>query len=203
MLCKYHINQTTLKVLGLFRSDYKASFHLREIARGTQVDAKAVRVQLNRLEEGNIITSALKGRNKEYRLNLGNYLTLSHLVLAEAYATVAYLSRSFEVKKIASEAVDDLGGSAVLFGSFVKGDVNKESDIDILIIGDKKADLSAFREVGSLLGRDVSVKSVSEEQFSTGLVSDDPLIWEVVANHVILKGIDNICGMLWRYYARR
>jgi predicted nucleotidyltransferase len=203
MLYNYHINQTTLKVLGLFRSDYWASFHLREIARGTKVDAKAVSVQLNRLEKANTLTSTLKGRNKEYRLNLGNYLTLYYLVLAETFVTVDYLSRNFEVKKLVSETAGSMGDSALLFGGFVKGDVTQESDIDILIIDDKKPDLGAFREVGSLLGREVNVKYVSEEQFSNGLVSKDPLIWEVVANHIILKGIDNICGMLWRYYARR
>jgi predicted nucleotidyltransferase len=203
MLYKYRINQTTLKTLSLFRSDYKASFHLREIARRTQVDAKAVSVQLNRLEKANILTSTLKGRNKEYSLNLGNYLALYHLVLAETFVTVDYLSRNFEVKKLVSETAGSMGDSAMLFGGFAKGDVTPESDIDILIIDDKKPDLGAFREVGSLLGREVSVKSVSEQQFSNGLASKDPLIWEVVANHIILKGIDNICDLLWRYYAGR
>ena len=203
MLYKYHINQTTLKLLGLFRSDYEASFHLREMARAIEVDAKAVRVQLNRLEKASVLTSTVKGRNKENSLNLGNYLALYHLVLAETFATVDYLSRNFEVKKLVSETADSLGNSAVLFGSFAKRDMTPESDIDILIIGEKKPELSAFREIGSLLGRKVSVKSTSEEQFSNGLMSKDPLIWEVVTNHIILKGIDNICNLLWRYFARQ
>lgn len=202
MLYKYHINQTTLEIIGLFRSDYKASFHLREIARRTRVDAKAVRVQLDRLEKANILISAVRGRNKEYRLNLENYLTHYHLTLAETYATVDYLSRNFEIKKLVSEAADILGDSALLFGSFAKGEATKESDIDILIIDDKKPDLTAFREVSNLLGREVSVKFVSGAQFLNGLVRNDPLILEVVAHHIILKGIDNICSMRWRYYAR-
>ena len=202
MSYKYHINQTTLKILSLFRSNYKTAFYLREIARQIQVDAKAVSIQLKRLEEANIITSILKGKNKEYSLKLGNYLSLYYLVLAEAYTTIDYLDRNFDVKKLVSETADNLGKTAILFGSFAKGNMTQESDIDIIIIDDKKPDLRAFKEVGSLLSRQISIKFMTEQQFSNGLILNDPLIMEVVANHIILKGIDNLCNMLWRYYAK-
>ena len=61
-------------ILGLFRNNYKTSLYLREMAREIQVDAKAVSLQLNRLEKANILTSIQKGKNKEYSLKLGNYL---------------------------------------------------------------------------------------------------------------------------------
>jgi predicted nucleotidyltransferase len=202
MLYKYHINQTTLKILSLFRSNYKTSLYLREIAREIQVDAKAVSLQLNRLEKTNILTSIQKGKNKEYSLNLGNSLTLYYIVLAEDFVTIEYLDRNFEVKKLVSETVDKLGKIAMLFGSFAKGNMTQESDIDILIIDDKKPNLSVFKEVGSLLSREISIKCMSEEQFSNGLANKDPLTLEVAVNHIILKGIDNVCNMLWRYYAK-
>ena len=202
MSYKYHVNQTTLKILSLFRSNYKTAFYLRQIARQIQVDAKAVSLQLNRLEEANIIISIPKGKNKEYSLKLGNYLSLYYLVLAEAYTTIDYLDRNFDVKKLVSETADNLGKTAILFGSFAKGNMTQESDIDIIIIDDKKPDLSAFKEVGSLLSREISIKFMSEQQFSNGLIRKDPLILEVVANHIILKGIDKLCNILWRYYAK-
>ncbi len=202
MLYKYHINQTTLKILSLFRSNYKTSLYLREIAREIQVDVKAVSLQLNRLEKTNILTSIQKGKNKEYSLNLGNYLTLYYIVLAEDFATIEYLDRNFEVKKLVSETADKLGKIAMLFGSFAKGNMTQESDIDILIIDDKKPDLSVFKEVGSLLSREISIKCMSEEQFSNGLANKDPLTLEVAVNHIILKGLDNLCNMLWKYYAK-
>lgn len=202
MLYKYHINQTTLRILGLFRSNYKISLYLREIARAVQVDAKAVKLHLNRLEKANIITSIQKGKNREYSLNLRNYLTLQYMILSEALMTVEYLSSNFEVKKLVSETTESLGKTVILFGSFAKGNMTRESDIDILVISEKKTNLSSFKEVGSLLNREISVKCMSEEQFSNGLVINDPLIAEVVADHIILKGIDNVCNMLWGYYAK-
>lgn len=66
-----------------------------------------------------------------------------------------------------------------------------------------KPDLIPLKEVGSLLSREINVKYASEKQFLNGLASNDPLMAEVVASHVTLKGIDNMCGVLWRKYARR
>ncbi len=207
MLYKYYnkqtiINQTSTKILALFTTNYKTSRYLREIARETHVDVKAISIQLNRLEKTNILTSIQTGKNKEYRLNLNNYLTQYYLVLAECFLTIEYLDNNFEVKKLVSETADNLGKTALLFGSFAKGNMTQESDMDILIIGDSKPDLSVFKEIGNLLSREINIKYVSEKQFSNGLENNDPLIMEAVANHIILKGIDSLCNMLWRYYAK-
>jgi predicted nucleotidyltransferase len=202
MSYNYHINQTTLKILGLFRNDYKTSFYLREIARNVHIDAKAVGLQLNRLEKVNIVKSLQKGKNKEHTLNLNNFLTLYYLVLAETFTTLEYLNRNFEIKKLVGETNEKMGKTAILFGSFAKENMTKESDIDILIIDNEKSDLTILKEVGNLLSREVNVKLMSEEQFTNGLVVKDPLVQEIAANHIILKGIDNYCNMLWRYYAK-
>jgi predicted transcriptional regulator len=72
MMKKYNINQTTLKMLGLYRSNYDASFHVRAVARETNIDVKAIQLQLKMLEKINVVSSTQKGRNKEYSLNLDN-----------------------------------------------------------------------------------------------------------------------------------
>ena len=197
-----NVNQTTLKILALFSPNYKATLYLREISREIQVNVKAVSLQLKRLEKTNILTSIKRGKNKEYSLNLGNYSTFYYLVLAESLVTIEYLERNFEIKKIVSEANDSLGRTALLFGSFAMENMTPESDIDLLTIGNSKPDLIPLREVGSLLSREINVKYMSEKQFLNGLVSNDPLIAEVVANHITLKGIDNMCEILWRNYAK-
>ena len=83
MMEEYNINQTTLKILGLYRSDYGRSLHLRQIARETKVDVKAIQLQLKRLERMNILSSLRKGRNKEYTVNLQNSIAKYYLMLAE------------------------------------------------------------------------------------------------------------------------
>lgn len=202
MMEKYNINQTTLKILLLYASDYKKSLHLREIARETKVDVKAVQLQLKRLEKINVLSSIVKGRNKEYRLNLNNLMTKYYMMLAETFASIVYLRKNFLIKKIISEVGNYVEGAILLFGSFAKGQITKKSDIDLFFIAEKKLDRSVVSEAGNLVGREISVKSASRRQFLKGLEDGDPLIREVVSNHIVLKGVDDFCEIMWRYHAR-
>jgi predicted nucleotidyltransferase len=203
MMKKYNVNQTTLKILGLYRSNYATVFHVREVARKIRIDVKAVQLQLRMLENVNVVSGTTNGRNKEYRLNLGNYLAKYYMLLAEVFASISFLSENFEVKKLISEIGEPMGSCIVLFGSFAKGEMTQGSDIDLLFIGDGKPDTNAAVEAGRLIGREVNVKSTTEKKFSDGLMNGDPLIREVIANHIILKDIDTICNVMWLYYAKR
>jgi predicted nucleotidyltransferase len=203
MLYKYNINQTTLKILSLYRNNYNTSLHLREIARQTNVDVKATQLQLKKLENTNTIQATTKGRNKEYTLNLNNYTTKYHMTLAETYTTINYLNQNYEIKKLITETENQLGNTAILFGSFAKQETTPESDIDILIITNTKPDTNAIEEAGKLINRDINIKQTTEEQFQRGLQNNDPLISEIIANHILLKGIDTICSIMWRHHAGR
>lgn len=198
---KYNINQTTLKILSLYRNNYKIYLHVREIARETKVDVKAIQLQLKRLERANILSSALKGKNKEYRLNLTNIAAKYYLIMAEAFFTIIFLDKNFQIKKVINEISGKIDGVILLFGSFAKGYATKESDIDIFIINDKEFDKSAIAEVGDIIGRRISIKSSTRKQFLDGLKNADPLIREVALAHITLKGADYFCTILWEYYA--
>lgn len=203
MMEKYNINRTTLKILGLFLGDYRRSLHVREIARDVDVDVKAVGLQLRRLENINVLFSIIKGRNKEYRLKLDNLVAKYYMILAETFASIRYLEKNFLIKRLMSETGDKLEGTTMLFGSFAKGEMTEESDIDLFIISDRKPDADVIRETGSLIDREVNLKSTNMKQFLNGLMDNDPLIMEVVSNHIVLKGIDDFCEIMWRYNARQ
>jgi len=202
MMKKYNINQTTLRILWLYAGDYSRSLHLREIARETKVDVKAVQLQLKKLERINLLSSRLKGRNKEYYPNLSNPITKYYVILAETFASIIYLEEHFPIKKLVAEVGKQIEGTILLFGSFVKGEVTEESDVDLLVLAEKEFDINVIREASALINREVSVKTVSRKEFLEGLMTNDPLIMEVSSNHIILKGIDDFCDIMWRYYAR-
>ncbi len=203
MMEKYNINKTTLKILGLFLGDYRRSLHVREIARDVGVDVKAVGIQLRRLENINVLSSIIKGRNKEYRLKLDNLLAKYYMILAETFASIRFLEKNFLIKRLMSETGDKLEGTTVLFGSFARGEMTEESDIDLFIISSRKPDAGVIRETGSLFDREVNIKSTDMKQFLNGLMDNDPLMMEVVSNHIVLKGIDDFCEIMWRYNARQ
>jgi len=201
MLEEYNINQTTLKILGLYLDDYKKSLHLREISREAQIDVKAIQLQLQKLEKINVLSSIIRGRNKDYSLNLNNVTTKYYLIMAEIFASIIHLKKNFMIKKIVEEIENKIHDPLILFGSFAKGTYTKESDVDIFMIGDKKINTSLIIEATSMVGRKISVKSTSREQFLEGLRNNDPLIKEIVSNHIVLKGADQFSDIMWCYHA--
>jgi len=201
MLEEYNINQTTLKILGLYLNDYKKSLHLREISRETKIDVKAIQLQLKKLEKINVLSSIIRGRNKDYRLNLNNVTTKYYLIMAEVFISIIYLKKNFLIKKIVEEIENKIHEPIILFGSFAKETHTKESDVDVFIISDKKIESSLIIESTDIIGREISLKSANRKQFLEGLRNNDPLIKEVVSNHIILKGADEFSDIMWSYHA--
>jgi len=200
MLNKYNITQTTLKILALYTNNYTKSLHLRKISRETNVDVKAIQLQLKKLEKINVLSSTIKGKNKEYVLNLNNVITKYYLIMAEIFVSVIYLQKNFLIKKVITEIEKKIDDPLILFGSFVKGWYTKESDIDLFVIGEKKIERKMFQEISGLVGHHISIKSTNESKFLNGIKNRDPLINEVVSDHIILKGADKFCDIMWRCY---
>ena len=200
MLEKTNVTQTTLNILHLYNANYTKSLHLREIARKTKIDVNTAQHQLKKLETINVLSSTIKGKNKEYVLNLNNVITKYYLIMAETFATIVYLHKNFIIKKILVEIENKIDGPLILFGSFANITYNKESDIDLFSIDGKKIENNMILKTASLIGRNINIKSTTESKFSSSLKNNDPLINEVVSNHIVLKGVDKFCDIMWRYY---
>ncbi|MEM0118759.1 MAG: nucleotidyltransferase domain-containing protein [Conexivisphaerales archaeon] len=198
---KPNINQTTLRILGLYLNDYSKALHVRQISREIGIDVKSVLIQLQKLEKMNILTSTMQGRNREYRLNLANSIALYYIIMAENFVSIRYLLENFLIKKVAKEMSRLLYDPILLFGSFAKGQATEDSDIDLFIITDRKIEKRPFLEIGKLVDRDINVQCYGVKKILNGLQYRDPLLIEVVSNHIVLKGADKFCDIMWRYYA--
>ncbi len=199
MLVNYNITQTTLKILRLYASDYKKSFHMREIARKTSVDVKTIQLQLQRLEKSNVVSSTRKGKNKEFSLKR-DVITHYYMVMAECFVTAVFIQKNFLIKKILAELTSYVDGTLVLFGSYANGTFTKQSDIDLFIVGDKKIDTKIVLNLSDMINKDINIKYANKQQFLNNLSNNDPLAKEVVLKHIILKGADNFCQMMWENY---
>ncbi len=201
MMGKYNINQTTLKILSLYRADYAKSLHLREISRETKIDVNPISHQLKRLEERRILKCIEKGRNREYSLDLTNTTTPYYMTMAEAYITATYLEENFLIKRLMDSASQKTNGIILLFGSYATGTKRRESDIDLFLIVDPESSRETLQREGHLLNREINVKTSDADFFREGLRRKDPLIMEVLSDHITLKGIDPFCNLLWSHYA--
>lgn len=122
-----------LELLGLFLSNPKSRFYLREIVRILGKPLSSVQRQLAQLEKEKILTTKKEGPLKYFSLN-HNYPYFPELksviqrelrkreLEKNLKLTVKKLKKHYKPKKL------------ILFGSLAKGRVTPESDIDLLIV---------------------------------------------------------------------
>ncbi|NCN38897.1 MAG: hypothetical protein COY38_03780 [Candidatus Aenigmarchaeota archaeon CG_4_10_14_0_8_um_filter_37_24] len=188
-----------LEVLQEFIPDLRNCFHLRLLAKIIGTTHRTVSKSLDRLEKNGIVYHELKGKNKVYYLNLKNPLTKLYLIKTEIYRAIKFLLTNFLIQKLYSEIIVDLEQKPlILFGSFAKGEEKKESDIDLLIIGEDDGKIKKkIKEFGDMHNRKTHVYFIRKEDFLSGLKEKDSLILEIVKNHVILNNQAFFVDVLW------
>lgn len=184
-----------LEVLYPFTESLKGRVYGRELARELEMSQKTVQNRLNLMEEEDLLRSTERGRTKEFVLNMENVLTKKLLVAAEIRKFHNLLSSSFEVKEIIEDVLRQTDGYVVIYGSFAKGDWDEESDLDILLIDSGgKDEVKRLREKYS---REIHFMFMQREEFIEGVRSQEPYLREILENHVICRGFEEITD--WRF----
>ncbi len=194
-----------LGIIRLFRSGYLAQFHVREMATLAKKSHVTLLPHLTSLEKDKILIPKTVGKNKQYSLNFENIITKNYLTLSETVETTAFLEQVFLIKKITKEIFDlNLSGTIILFGSYAKKTFHGDSDIDLFYLGqtDDK-EIQNIKNIGKTYGKTINVKGSTLKNFELGLRKKDPLIMEIVKNHVILQNPEQFVHALWRYYDER
>jgi len=194
-----------LKIINLFRSNYLASFHVREMAKLTKKSHVTLLPHLKALEEDKILAAKSIGKNKVYSLNFENIITKNYLTISETTETTAFLEQVFLVKKITKEIFSlNLPGTIIIFGSYAKMTFKEESDIDIFYLGKiNDKEIQEIKKIGKIYGKTINVKNSTFNNFESGLRKKDPLIIEVIKNHIILQNPEQFVNILWRFYDER
>ena len=126
------------KILECFYRNKGRELYFSEILRETKLTQNTTLKHLKSLREADIILSTKKPGNTFYRVNPKNpqlfsifayfdYGRFNELPLARKRAIIEFLDK-----------MDDKPLLSVIFGSTAKGSYGKESDIDILLVYNKK-----------------------------------------------------------------
>ncbi len=153
------------KILRLYYENKKASFHLRDIARRTKLYPNSVTRFLNQLEKEDILTSQKDGNLKKYKIKKSERLNnifnsfdierLNKLPLLRRRAITYFLDKLSEKPVI-----------ALLFGSTPKETFRKDSDIDLLLIVNKKIDVDKAKDyVDSQVGIKINCFQITYNEF--------------------------------------
>lgn len=191
----YQKRNKEMAIISLYTGDYNARFYLREIAKLANLPLKTCQDVLVNLEKEKILKSKTEGKNKYFSLNLDNINVKSELVKAEIYRTELLLEKYPEFKTFLKAI--DTNFIIILFGSFAKLKADKNSDVDLFIVTNKKEKLPYH-----LLPHKIHENALKEESFRKSLTEKEPLIKEIESNHIILNNHSSYVNIFWGHYGK-
>ena len=196
------INDINLEIIGLYRKNYFNQFHIREMAKLIGKSHVSLLPYLKKFEKDKILLAKWFGKSKVYSLNFNNNQVKDFLSLSEKKKTINFLNKEFFVKKIYDEFANlNLNGCLILFGSYASSSKTKESDVDLIYIGEiKDKEKKKLKEFSKLYNKEIHLIFMSLQQFKEQLSKKSALIQEAIKEHVILHNHDIFINEVWRYY---
>lgn len=153
--------------------------HIRELARSCHINQMAVLRTLKELEKENIVDFHQEGKNKVYFLKK-NLETQEFLFMAEHGKFLQALHQYPRLRRIVEELRRRKEISlGIIFGSYAKGTVHGESDIDLYLETENRK----LKEEFSLIDSKLSIKIGKFDPRT-------PLAKEIEKDHIIIKGVE-------------
>lgn len=169
------------EVLEFFLKE-NGKIHLKALSRKLKISPRTAQLYLQLYEKKGILRKEKVGNMFLYSLNR-NPLTLE-------FRKLYFLLQTYpHIKKFIKENPEI--NSLVLYGSHASGEYDNKSDIDLLVISQKKKiDLSSLKILEKRFRKEVKVQvfSVGEWRKLTG--ENDLFVISVLKNHVLLYGAE-------------
>lgn len=188
-----------LKIVRFLSKNVGTTFTINEIATSIDEYYSFVHRIIGKLIKEEIVLKAKAGKSYLCSLNLGNEKTMTLIQLSEIESRDEFYNKNKELKLILEDFVESAGNAITvgLFGSYAKGKATKESDIDILIVAERKfnADKTA-KEIYAKYGKEINAIVMSPEEFKKQ--RDKAIIKEIISNHYVLHGAENFVKLVFR-----
>ena len=196
------ITDNKLKIISLYRFNYLSQYHVREIAKLTKTSHVTLLPHLKAIEKDKILIFKRIGKNKVYSLNLNNIIAKYYITLSETVESIRFLEQIFLIKKIFAEIFKlNPFETIIIFGSYAKKTFKEDSDIDIFYLGDiTQNKINQIKKIGEIYGKTINIKKSTISNFENRLRKKDPLIIEIIKNHIILQNPEPFIDLFWEYY---
>lgn len=179
------------KILHCFYNNRDKDIYFSEIIRQTKLTNNTTLKHLKVLEENKLIISTKKTGNTFYKINPKNpeiygilsyfdYQSLNHLPFARREAIFSFLNK-IKIKPLI----------VVIFGSTAKGNFTDESDIDILLIFNKKErdDSKLKKEIEAITGISIQTFIIDFDYFKEQLLrKEDKVITHAIKTGFVIMG---------------
>lgn len=182
-----------LEILEVILSN--PGINITGIIKKTKTSPNLVMRYVNTLVDANVLIEERKGGVKKTHIrflypNL-NQLGIKVFSLVETEKRIKFLNKYPEFKPIFKQMVELLQKKkidfALVFGSFARFAAEKDSDLDMLIVGEEKNFENELSDILITLGREYSVKIETKDKFKKNL-KEKSLYKNILKNHVLIFG---------------
>jgi predicted nucleotidyltransferase len=188
------IHNNSFEIMKQFLGDYNREIYGRELIGKVSLSQKGIALALDSLEKEGILSSRKSGNMKFFSLNHKYIRIKDAVVMAEIAQKTNFLNKHPAIANLFKSDERIVG----IFGSYAKGNQKKDSDIDLFIIGEKTTNDYAVK--AKVYDLNISIKYFSPKEFNDLLKKKNPLIREIIENHIILFNVERFIECLWRDY---
>ena len=126
-------SKTDWKTLDIFLDNPYKEFHLRDIARFAKISSSSAKRALDKLVKTGLI-------NEKTKANLRIFFANSSEILFKQLKITKNIHFTKGLVEKLKPAI-----AVIMFGSFAKGENSEESDIDIVVISNKKFEITEYK----------------------------------------------------------
>lgn len=189
------LTKKQITILEPFLVNVFAEHGQRELGRlAKKRSNNSIQRALTEFEKENIVTFNKVGTSKRYKINLDNEKSYDYLTLLQNEKLTKVVRQSIEILKKEIEK-HTLFYSLVIFGSYVVGKQNKDSDLDIAIFIPDKNQENNIKIAGnmvknkSLLNLDIQI--ITFDEMVEMLVNKHPNLGkEIARKHMAIHNVN-------------
>lgn len=186
MASKSLFSRVRTEIFRLLFGVQAKGLHIREIERQTHLNVATVRHELQVLSQLGLVVSRRDGNRLYYMANQ------SHPIYPEIHGIVL---KTIGLVDILSASLSDSDIQiAFVFGSFAREEVQADSDIDLMVIGDLglRKLVELLDGVTEQLGREINPHIMSQQKFRERFQKLEPFITRVMdAPKLFISGTEH------------
>ncbi len=169
-------------LLGLFYTNPKKSFYMQEVGRILGKKPGVFQRTLNSLVEEVLLKSEYRAGARFFQANPQHplYPELKKIIEKTVGLEGSLRSTMNRLKNVKL---------AFLYGSFAKGKEREDSDVDLLVVGNKQVELQLLKGINRLekkIQREINYKLYSESEYREKKSTADPFLQEILTDQIIL-----------------
>jgi len=183
------LNDKVINILEEFCLDYNKRIYGRQVANKLKMNQKTVSNMLNRLEKEGVLKYSTEGKNKYYFLNMLNPQIKDIVKMLEMARKNKFIQKYNKLKDLFYALEKRASEILVIFGSYANFTSNKDSDLDIFVVGNIKD----IEDLENLYKIKINIVKSSKQKID----KEDVFVKEIIKNHIVAKGVEEFVELIW------